>query len=163
MDINSRAYYKSHLVMWNFNPEITRNSRKGSLPVLIRWPSLLKMWLSFLKMWLVSQKYNRKPGHIVWKPGHFFRKPGHIFRKLSWWVLKYAPELISVVKKRKYSKIKFTAPLMFEISYSRIYKLSLFGISASKGIVNRKINKKTYFLPEIFRMLRNSVEPLVTL
>ena len=66
-------------------------------------------------------------------------------------------------KKRKYSKILLTAPLMCEISYSRIYKLLLFGISASKGIVNRKINKKTYFLPEIFRMLRNSVEPLVTL
>ena len=80
MDINYRAYCNTHNFgkMWNFNLEMTRNSRKGSL----RSPKNVNQFpevFSFLGG-------NLGTCYIFRKPGHIFRKPGHIFEKrVTFW------------------------------------------------------------------------------
>ena len=74
MDINSRAYCKTHQSpccrMWNFNQE--KGHRLYPENVSLFHEIVSKMYSGFLNKYLV-----------IWKPGHIFGKQGHNFEKIG--------------------------------------------------------------------------------
>ena len=63
-DHNQKFFVSTAKLVWNYNPEMTRNSRKGKtlgnvtrFPVNVNWvPGFPELWPSFPKIWLSFPK-----------------------------------------------------------------------------------------------------------